>query len=263
MSQLLNGVFKEVTHQDWHRKDITSIKSLFLMSQLQSSITIFDYRDTSRLEGCLFNVLVHHCSCIAKCPHQSTVFSSKLPTKIGIEKTQPASNFFFWNVPSTICCHLGLMEHARRVHVQCHSPSLFLCSQMSQPLNCILWKVTKFSCPIAQLHSPHSSSPRGHQLDTLVQRSDLQSVDWKTAWLQWRQGHKEENCPELCNHSDWFLLRFVVSLRFGTREIWTVVGAITNTVPTSWKMWHTERSLVCTHSKKQSLMTSVGCFTHR
>jgi len=44
-----------------------------------------------------------------------------------------------------------------------------------------------------------SRSPRGHRLDSPVQRLDLQAVDQKTAQLHWRQGCQEEQCPELAN----------------------------------------------------------------
>jgi len=47
-----------------------------------------------------------------------------------------------------------------------------------------------------------SDSPRGHRLDSPVQRSDLQAADRKTARLHWRQSCKEEQRPELGNCSD-------------------------------------------------------------
>jgi len=55
-----------------------------------------------------------------------------------------------------------------------------------------------------------SSSPRGHRLDSPVQRSDLQAVDRQPARSHWQQSHHEEQRLELGNHSDRLLLHTVV-----------------------------------------------------
>ena len=108
-----------------------------------------------------------------------------------------------------------------------------------------------------------SGGPRVHRLDPPVQRSDLQALDRQTARSHWRQSHQEEQCLALGNHSDWLLLHTVVQ-GLGPEEFgssWARLRRSCQQVERHSEC--SERSLICTHLRKQSLKTSGGCFRHR